>query len=193
MINNTLYHEVAFHVLSGSDFGSDDSIIKNYTPLYGSFYSIVSLASEELNPTGSVLPQNYTGSIIFEIPRYKLGGTFGNFSSPTPYADNFGCNVLEMHLAVDCIGRSDFYNRPPSIFKLKTSAYNTTSDYEYTMLPSDKTYLNNVDWDWNANQQNDDKQWFGLIYDNNNQSFQLNYWFSSRTDVMLIKGSYELY
>lgn len=190
MINSPLYHEVSYYPPSGSHLVGN-TIIEQYSAVEGAFYSIISIANETLNPTGSVLPQNYEGYPIFEISRYKLGGSFGNFGNPK--GDQFGANVLEMTLAVDNIGRTDLYNQNPFMFSLKTAAYTILGDDELTMLTSDKTYLNNVDWDANANQQNSTDQWFGLVYDDENQKFQLNYWFSGRIDPYLVKGHYHMY
>ncbi len=202
MINNVLYHEVVVLPQSGSEFENDNPEI-NYGGLCGAFYCLVAIENEERSPTGSVLPTDYTGSILFEMPRYKLGGEFEN-QNEFPNFDNYGCNVLEMTLMVDSISKRDLFNKNPSFFKLKTAAVSTGGLLgEFTIGPySNNRYLNNVDWIWNVNgggsiytdASGNDVQWFGLIYDDISQSFKLNYWFSDvLSNVMVIKGTYEMY
>lgn len=206
MINNTLYHEVAIMVQSGSDFvnpGELGDINKNYASLQGSFYGLISIANQNFDPTGSVLPANYTGSIMFDIPRYKLGGVFGEFSAPQPYNDLYGCNALEMTLTVESISSKILFDKNPSFFHLRTAAVTTdTLGNEFTIGPvSDKVYLNNVDEDWNVNgggfgavdNYGNDAQWFGLTYNDLEQKFQLNYWFSQINDIKIVKGIYQMY
>lgn len=182
MINNILYHEVSFQPPSGSYEGDPNSSNSQYHPVYGAFYSIVNIASE-LNPTGSELPQDYEGYPIFEIPRFKYGGTFSNVNR-----DDMGANTLEMKLVVENIGDLKGYNNPPVVLTLSHTVFTqdiSTGD-EFAGTP-EKYYLNNTNWDVvNAPQ-------FGIKYDIDTQSFFLQYWFSQSTDTLVIKGNYELF
>ena len=179
MINNTLNHEVSFQTPSGSYEGEPNSILSQYNPVYGAFYSMVSIAST-LNPTGSVLPEDYQGYPIFEIPRFKYGGSFNN-----PEIDDMGANTLEMRLVVENIGRE--YNTPPIIILLKHTVFTQNANVEYESNNIGKTYSNNANWDVISAPQ------FSIKYDDNNQLFFLQYWFSQLSDVVLIKGNYELF
>lgn len=205
MINSPLYHEIA--IASSS---INDNVNYVYNPLYGSFYNTVYIPDNDQDyPLGN----DYTGSVIFEISRYRFANTFAEdqalaFGDP----DRIGANILEMFISVEPIGVN--FNTGPFTFTMISSAVTHASNGdEYTEGAVSSEGINypfsfkedhfNEGGDWNLfnvidpagyyDNAGNPTQTFNIVYNNLNQTFQLKWWMSKQLDPFIVRGNYLMY
>ena len=122
MINSALHHEIT---LNSSSIQNDKTYV--YSPLHGTFYTSVYVPDNSVD-----LPTSYTGSVLFEISRYRFADVFAvdefeAFGDP----DRIGANVLEMFVSVEPIGVN--FSTGPYIYQMIAGAVTHASNGdEYT-------------------------------------------------------------